>query len=242
MGRALRARALTHAGEVFVPDAVGPLDRGEGRAVLAHELTHAVQQRVLGTPPPAGSAAGRALEAEAVRTERWFRAASRPPPLPHPPMPRLPPRRPAPDGPDAAAPSSGVQRMPLASWTAPTQGDVPATATAADLAPGSAPGGNDTAGNDTPWTAGDPPAAWRSAAPAAADTSADAAAGMAEPLRELVAHRDRLLALATRRVLDLDSAPALDDLATRLYGRVRSRLRAELLVDRERAGLLSDFR
>ncbi|MPZ84785.1 MAG: DUF4157 domain-containing protein [Actinophytocola sp.] len=34
----------------------------------------------------------------------------------------------------------------------------------------------------------------------------------------------------------------LDDLSTRLYDRLRSRLRLELLIDRERAGLLTDFR
>lgn len=34
----------------------------------------------------------------------------------------------------------------------------------------------------------------------------------------------------------------MDELASRLYDRVRSRLRLELLVDRERAGLLTDFR
>lgn len=34
----------------------------------------------------------------------------------------------------------------------------------------------------------------------------------------------------------------LDELATRIYDRLRSRLRTELLVDRERAGLLTDFR
>jgi hypothetical protein len=34
----------------------------------------------------------------------------------------------------------------------------------------------------------------------------------------------------------------MDDLTTRLYERLRSRLRMELLVDRERAGLLTDFR
>lgn len=34
----------------------------------------------------------------------------------------------------------------------------------------------------------------------------------------------------------------LDELSTRLYDRLRSRLRLELLIDRERAGLLSDFR
>jgi hypothetical protein len=35
---------------------------------------------------------------------------------------------------------------------------------------------------------------------------------------------------------------ALDELALRLYPNIRSRLRQELLVDRERAGLLTDFR
>jgi len=34
----------------------------------------------------------------------------------------------------------------------------------------------------------------------------------------------------------------MDDLAVRIYDRLRSRLRRELLVDRERAGLLTDFR
>jgi hypothetical protein len=34
----------------------------------------------------------------------------------------------------------------------------------------------------------------------------------------------------------------LEELSTRLYDRLRSRLRLELLIDRERAGLLSDFR
>ena len=33
----------------------------------------------------------------------------------------------------------------------------------------------------------------------------------------------------------------LDELARRLYDRLRSRLRQELLVDRERSGLLSDL-
>jgi len=34
----------------------------------------------------------------------------------------------------------------------------------------------------------------------------------------------------------------LDDLARQLYERLRSRLRHELLVDRERAGLITDLR
>ena len=35
---------------------------------------------------------------------------------------------------------------------------------------------------------------------------------------------------------------ALDELANRLYPNIRTRLRQELLIDRERAGLLADFR
>jgi hypothetical protein len=34
----------------------------------------------------------------------------------------------------------------------------------------------------------------------------------------------------------------LETLAARLYDRLRSRIRMELLIDRERAGLLTDFR
>jgi hypothetical protein len=41
--------------------------------------------------------------------------------------------------------------------------------------------------------------------------------------------------------MDLDHLD-LDELSDRLYGRLRRRLRTELLVDRERAGLLTDFR
>ena len=42
----------------------------------------------------------------------------------------------------------------------------------------------------------------------------------------------------------LEPAPPidLDDLARRVYGQVRTQLRSELLIDRERAGLLTDFR
>jgi hypothetical protein len=43
---------------------------------------------------------------------------------------------------------------------------------------------------------------------------------------------------ATEEVPPID----LDDLARRVYGQVRVQLRSELLIDRERAGLLTDFR
>jgi len=36
--------------------------------------------------------------------------------------------------------------------------------------------------------------------------------------------------------------PATEELAVKLYHRLRGLLRGELIVDRERAGLLTDFR
>jgi hypothetical protein len=46
---------------------------------------------------------------------------------------------------------------------------------------------------------------------------------------------------AGHKPIDTDDLD-LDELTARLYDRIRSRLRLELLLDRERAGLLSDFR
>ena len=59
---------------------------------------------------------------------------------------------------------------------------------------------------------------------------------------ELAAVRGRLVQLAGQRPLDLDDATAVDELAEDLYHRVHSRLRHELLVGRERSGVLGDFR
>jgi len=43
------------------------------------------------------------------------------------------------------------------------------------------------------------------------------------------------------REVDVDDLD-MDELATRLFDRLRTRLRREFLIDRERAGLLTDFR
>jgi hypothetical protein len=64
----------------------------------------------------------------------------------------------------------------------------------------------------------------------------------APPDTELAAARGRLLALAAQRPLDMDDPAGLDELARRLYPRLHRELRLELLVDRERSGLLSDIR
>jgi len=46
----------------------------------------------------------------------------------------------------------------------------------------------------------------------------------------------------TEPATDLTDPVTLDELTGRLYDRVRTNLRTELLVDRERAGLLTDLR
>ncbi|HEX3650706.1 MAG TPA: DUF4157 domain-containing protein [Pseudonocardiaceae bacterium] len=95
--RAMRARAFTRDGEVYLPD---DHDHRAEQATLAHELIHVVQQRTMGDSlPPEWSAAGQALEQDAV--------AAAPPPQPHyePPAPQH--QQPAP-----VLVPAGVQRDP----------------------------------------------------------------------------------------------------------------------------------
>jgi hypothetical protein len=75
--------------------------------------------------------------------------------------------------------------------------------------------------------------------PAQVTTPPEAAVAAAD---ELGNARARLLTLAEQRLLDLDDPVAIGHLADGLYRRLRARLQSELLVSRERAGLLSDFR
>ena len=70
----------------------------------------------------------------------------------------------------------------------------------------------------------------------------EAAAGVTDAIAELRTHVAELAELVDRRHVDMDDPVDLDELVTRLYGRLRSKLRLELMVDRERSGLLTDFR
>jgi hypothetical protein len=63
-----------------------------------------------------------------------------------------------------------------------------------------------------------------------------------EPPDELAGYSERLVALCGQRLPNLDNSTDLDELAEKIYHRLRDMLRGELLVDRERAGLLTDFR
>jgi hypothetical protein len=91
-------------------------------------------------------------------------------------------------------------------------------------------------GRDSSTTAAQPaaPAAAGSSHPATPSRPGAAAQPGADPHHDDHHHPDD-------RKIETDHLD-LDELGTRLYDRIRSRLRMELLLDRERAGLLSDFR
>lgn len=66
----LKAKAFTHAGDVYLPAHHGPLDGGPARSLLAHELTHVQQQREYGAALPAEhTLAGQRLERAAQAAE-----------------------------------------------------------------------------------------------------------------------------------------------------------------------------
>ena len=220
--RSLGARAFTRDGEVFLPPDEGPVERPRTRALLAHELTHAAQQRALGPSlPPEDSAAGRALEAQALAAERgaFGHGSGHDSALTHPPLPAAA---------FGAAPAYRTAAQPAAAGRVQRDVEDPFDAPA---------GWNPFARHEPPDRTGtgfDPP-------PQATETQYRSPPAAAETDPELAAARDRLLELADLRLLDLDDQIALHELADGLYPRLRLRLQHELLIDRERAGRLSDY-
>jgi hypothetical protein len=251
-----RARAFTRAGEVFLPDDAGPVEHAETRALLAHELTHAVQQRILSPSlPPEASPHGRELEDEASHAEQWYRSGGGAPSrLAHLPVAMLLAGlsatgrgRPAPAGPvwssfapeSVPAAASGVQRQPAGQPAASLPGLFGQQAQS---------GGS-----------GQPAAAWPG--PDGASASGTVAAVLTaddlelpadrpvtpgggvseEEFARLLANSARLAELCTERTANLDDPASLDELAAKVYQRLQGMLRTELLVDRERAGLLADI-
>lgn len=256
--RALKARAFTSDGEVHLPIEAGHLDSPPARALLAHELVHAAQQRVFGAAlPPETSAEGQALEQAAVTTERWVRGdpvttdtvtstgtpataalVHRPAPL-QTVMVRAAVEqtrklarqvdRIAEAQAVATSTAEPIQRAPDSGFT-PTLAPEP-----------SADGSSVTTTTSTSTVL----SSWSLADVIGRESTSDDTRGIDE-LREAIAGlRQSVDALADRPepdTPDLDDHTTLDDLATKLFGRIRSRLRRELLVDRERAGRLTDFR
>ena len=225
--RALGARAFTADGEIVLPPEAGPIERPRTQALLAHELTHAAQQRALGsTLPPEDSVAGAALESAAVAVERrvlgqehHVRAGS---------IAQVGGIRPDQQQPLFHAP------RPAPAWSAAESGGMIQRQT--EEIGGGTPAGDtfDPFGLLPQQSAAPVPDLMLDAGPLTDQTVA--------PDVELALARNRLLELAEQRLLDLNDPIAVGELAEGVYKRIRARLQRELLIDRERSGLLSDFR
>lgn len=257
--RALNARAFTTQGEVHLPAEAGQLDTQPARALLAHELVHAAQQRTFGAQlPPESSPDGQALENVAVATERWVRGEGTPPPA-------LVHRPPATDSGMVTAAIEETRRLALQvdqlamaqaqafvtpPVAPPTMPDPSVVQRAPDTEAPPTPGPVFQSVSPTavaPVSTGTPVASWSlfDVPPEPESPSLDGGPEVAR-LRAAVEDLRQSISTLTGRpepaIPDLADRDTLDDLATKLFGRFRSRLRRELLVDRERAGRLSDFR
>ncbi len=234
--RSISAKAFATGGEVYLPDEHGPAASGEGRKILSHELTHVVQQRRLGADlPDEGSPAGAALEREAREVGgQATPVQARPIPasaggaqrLAAPALPPRPSRSvPTASGSDLdpAGQAAMVARIQTAAAGAGIPANVP-TAGGSAARPGTqrlADGGQPTSlAGPTPSSAATPTPSTSSGAVTSRVTSSSVTSSMAS---------------STER-----SADDLDALAGQLYPRMRTRLRSELLTDRERSGRLFD--
>ncbi|WP_405059636.1 DUF4157 domain-containing protein [Kribbella sp. NBC_01505] len=234
----LSVRAFTTRGVVHLPDEAGELTDPGVQALLAHELTHVAQQQLLGADlPAAASAEGQRLEEQAIATEQWFHAGT---PLVHRPIEHR------------CAEAAGdrteqVQAAPVGSeltWTMPgvisDQGSAPPAPDASTL-------DHSQPAHREPVSHQRPESSWptvaqqaRAVPPIRADPQLiERLDRLQEEVDELHERHDRV---AEDLVVRLDDPWVLGRLAERLYTNFRHRLRAELLIDRERHGALADLR
>jgi hypothetical protein len=227
----LQAKAFTSGGEVHMPEKLGPTSAGEGRAVLAHELTHTVQQQRLGSSLPSEETAeGQTLENEAKQVAGALEV---------PKAQRLPMAQRLADetlthpssrigsfggpttltGPAAFAMAQHVQRAALSGGLAmATPGAAPGVSFPTPTLPvdrgGPVPLGVQRAVtiNEVSTSVG----GGGGASPGSGSPTQNEASGAKSP-------------------------GDLDQLANDLYGRIATRLRRDLLRQRERAGRLSDL-
>jgi hypothetical protein len=235
--RHLSAKAFTAGGEVFLPDWHGSTSGGEARTILAHELTHVAQQRRLGPSlPDEESASGATLESEAravagqgpvVPTRPVASSESTPAPQRFPGEPPSQPVRALPHRSPGRSPGSAMSPMEVVAR-------VQAAAADAGIATGPPAAAAPHQSGSTP-----------SSAIASAGPSGSLAPGTVQRLDEADAGPEPTTTSSSVVAPTPDSTddPAqLDELARRLYPRFRTRLRQELLADRERSGRLFDVR
>ena len=227
------ARALTRAGEVFLPAYHGPLDQPPAGPLLVHELTHVLQQRRLADGLPAEeSTSGRHLEAEArSAASQWQRTGGlRAAPVAF----GAPWARPAPADVSSAGPESGGGPT-AAGPVAELEARAPVVSVVQDMSAALRSGPRVSGVQREDGSEGEGSGVTPTSGPGEPPPS---------PIPTTVEAPQPKAATTTATPTDRAAQPApevdLDLLARRLYPRVRAQLRAELLVDRERSGLLMD--
>jgi hypothetical protein len=210
----LSAKAFTVGGEVHLPQKLGSTESGEGREVLAHELTHVQQQRQMGSSlPHEDSPVGQQLEQQAREVAGTIGKPQR---APDQPLAHL--SVPAPRS-TPSAPAASAHTMPY-----PQQVAIAEQVQRAALESGFATA-TPIGVSFTPPASVSPPAVQRAAessSPAPSPPSTGGSGG----------------------AMDVEGMKPedIEKLLDKLFPRLRLRLRGELLVQRERAGLLHDTR
>jgi hypothetical protein len=210
----LHANAFTSGGTIVLPAAHGPLDRGRGRALLAHELVHVGQQRRLGADlPHESSTAGRQLERDARSAERLAEQAT--------------------------TPGSQLPGMPLARRHEQGPSEVTPRPPGLPLEVGQAVDSAVTLAGMGAMRASGEALSMPTALPTAMLGAVD---GASPPQRADASDPPRAGPAALVGAALLDDPSELDELAHKLYERIRHRLGREILLDRERSGLLTGSR
>jgi len=256
----LGAAAFTTGGQVYLPPQVAGPDSARNLGVLAHELTHVAQQRALGGVADEATPAGRRSEAQALAVGRAVERLARSPGGLEAARPggsvgrgpaRLPPARVgvsplrlATGGGAVAGKSPLPLGVPVASGVASTLRDASAVASGRLGARSAAPL---PVAHPQPGPAVSPPAV-ASPAPALAAQRLSLPGGakqLASDAKALTAGTGRAIAASAGIRVGGPKAkhepPEVERLAKEIYPYVRERLRAELLADRDRAGLVTDL-
>jgi hypothetical protein len=255
----LGARAYTTRGTVHLPPEAGPADRADNEALIAHELAHVAQQRALGSRASEQGVHGGRLEAQALAAERAARGEQ-----------VTPPSIPAGltsglswtpetgfvsgNGNGGNGGDSGNGSQEAAQPTPPAFSyDEPIQRAPFDGGGGDVWRSTDEVIEHTPAVIPPEPREydvhdWSTVELTAAVQRIES---HLSTLDNEVAHPATAVSEATvanivsrhvqGRYVALNDHNDLDRLATRIYDRLRNQLRAELLVDRERGGLLTDF-
>jgi hypothetical protein len=268
--KALQAKAFHTGGEIHLPEKHGSMSSGEGRNILRHELTHVAQfRRSGGTTPNENSPQGQALEEEAKQVAGSLGSGSRPAAPLRPvsvggssaPSGSSSPQRLADPALSHARPAAGVgtsgapgAARPGSSGAGPTippfaqQAAIAAEVRQAALSSGLArPSGGGGVSFASPLQ-DDDGGPHHTGIQRLADDAPPSSADAASPAGSGPASNVTASALAAGASTGASAASpsldgaGLDELAGRLYDRIRLRLRRELLVDRERAGALQDLR